>query len=645
MQRYLVPTSAVAVVFVGYYMKPERIIPATTSELPERLQVFLETHNLTSEVDKNLAAWEGLQPASQPGAPSAKKHPVVFIPGITSCALEVWKPLPCFGDSWFRKRIWTDFSMAEAILKNWTCWLDHIKLDPVTGDDLEGRRVRSGRGLHSADYFIGHFHLWAKMIENLAVLGYNEEDMLLECYDWRLAFPILEKRDRYFTQMKLNIERSIFINDGHKAVILGHSMGGNVGLYFLKWVDATYPGWVDKHVHAFVNIGGAILGALDPLAAFVSGEMQSTAAMGPMGSYLEALALTWDQARDIYWSLGGLGSLLPMGGNAVWGGKDVGFTDSPVEILDWPGGDDAASVQHRKTIEDLYTAIENRTDLPFATYAAWREYERAPRRPAEGDATDVRRLSNPLASALPFAPNMKIYCFYGSGLPTPRSFMYTFRQVRWSFADYNLLPEYKPTWWSVQKELKETIGDLEAYRGTPDFERPVKIDAGGVSLHKNVQSAIDDLKEQLESPTDKNPERWLRIASRYHSPKDDKGPWGNGQDGVYQYGASFTDGDGTVPLVSLGYMCSNGWRDFETLNPAGIKVHTKEYMHDPAHILVDARGGPTSAKHVEIIGNYELIGDVLHIVAGNATHLNTDKFISNISAFGPLITERLRKVL
>ena len=37
-------------------------------------------------------------------------------------------------------------------------------------------------------------------------------------------------------------------------------------------------------------------------------------------------------------------------------------------------------------------------------------------------------------------------------------------------------------------------------------------------------------------------------------------------------------GDGTVPLVSLGYMCVNGWKD-KRRNPAGIPVVTKEYKH------------------------------------------------------------------
>lgn len=39
-------------------------------------------------------------------------------------------------------------------------------------------------------------------------------------------------------------------------------------------------------------------------------------------------------------------------------------------------------------------------------------------------------------------------------------------------------------------------------------------------------------------------------------------------------GVKFGEGDGTVPLLSLGAMCVRGWKD-PKWNPAGIKVITK----------------------------------------------------------------------
>ena len=38
---------------------------------------------------------------------------------------------------------------------------------------------------------IGGFWVWAKMIENLADIGYDASSMHMASYDWRLAFQVL----------------------------------------------------------------------------------------------------------------------------------------------------------------------------------------------------------------------------------------------------------------------------------------------------------------------------------------------------------------------------------------------------------------------------------------------------------------------
>jgi len=69
--------------------------------------------------------------------------------------------------------------------------------------------------------------------------------------------------------------------------------------------------------------------------------------------------------------------------------------------------------------------------------------------------------------------------------------------------------------------------------------------------------------------------------------------------------------DGTVPLISLGYMCVKGWKD-SLYNPAGIKVITREYYHETASSF-DLRGGSKTADHVDILGNYAVtVSNLLH---------------------------------
>ena len=45
-----------------------------------------------------------------------------------------------------------------------------------------------------------------KIIENLAAVGYDSNNMHLAAYDWRLSYPNLEKRDGYFSKLKFNFE-------------------------------------------------------------------------------------------------------------------------------------------------------------------------------------------------------------------------------------------------------------------------------------------------------------------------------------------------------------------------------------------------------------------------------------------------------
>lgn len=49
------------------------------------------------------------------------------------------------------------------------------------------------------------------------------------------------------------------------------------------------------------------------------------------------------------------------------------------------------------------------------------------------------------------------------------------------------------------------------------------------------------------------------------------------------------DGDGTVPLLSLGALCAGGWKT-KRLNPAGFEVVVREYPNNPeSGLLSDAR--------------------------------------------------------
>lgn len=51
-----------------------------------------------------------------------------------------------------------------------------MALDPETGLDPEGAKVRSAQGLDAASYFVTGYWIWSKIIENLAAIDYDHND-------------------------------------------------------------------------------------------------------------------------------------------------------------------------------------------------------------------------------------------------------------------------------------------------------------------------------------------------------------------------------------------------------------------------------------------------------------------------------------
>jgi len=103
---------------------------------------------------------------------------------------------------------------------------------------------------------------------------------------------------------------------------------------------------------------------------------------------------------------------------------------------------------------------------------------------------------------------------------------------------------------------------------------------------------------------------------------------------------AFVDGDGTVPLISLSYLCSSGWRG-PRLNPAGVQVRTREYAHRTAGPLA-GRSNANASDHVDILGNSEMIGDILKVVSGEGAEI-ADRIESAIGLISRRVDANLRR--
>ena len=538
---------------------------------------------------------EGRSPGKQLKRKGAKAHfPVVLIPGVTSTGLEIWEGKLC-ARSLFRQRLWGTLTMLRTLLMDKECWIEHLRLDPRTGKDPEGIRMRAAQGLEAADFILPGFWVWARIISNLAEIGYDHNNLHMAAYDWRLDLSSLEVRDRYFSKLKSQIEL-MHKSQGRKVLLIGHSLGSQVWIYFQKWVESDpkvslnniggggSSNWIDQHVEAFVNIAGPLLGAPKSISAILSGETKDTAHMGILESYILELLLNKQERLSLFRTWMGGFAIFPKGGSRIWGSSTKGSPDIPInagkdfkgfEIItvnppskNVNGTSNSAPVEKvsfgfddlKKIYEiSLPTIVKDRYELNYSDGIA---------HPSEIEKNDLdhRKWVNPLESRLPFAPKMKIYCMYGTGQETERAYIYKARD-----------PD------ETSKFTKESVDPR-------DLLLPMSI----------------DLKEE------------------------------NGANGLYK-GVYHVDGDSTVPLISLSYMCTHAWPNFTHLNPSGIKIITREFKHAPSNRVTDLRGGPGTSDHVDILGNHDLTLDILKIASNfredsqdSESSILEDRIFSNI---------------
>ncbi|KAL3230568.1 Phospholipid:diacylglycerol acyltransferase [Nakaseomyces bracarensis] len=370
------------------------------------------------------------------------KHPVVMVPGVISTGIESWGVIgdeECDSTPHFRKRLWGSFYMLRTMVMDKVCWLKHVKLDPLTGLDPPNFTLRAAQGFESSDFFIAGYWIWNKVLENLAVIGYDPNRMTTASYDWRLAYLDLERRDRYFSKLKSQIEL-FYESSGEKVCLVGHSMGSQVAFYFMKWVEAEGPhygnggkGWVAKYIDSYINVAGTLLGAPKAVPALISGEMKDTIQLNAIAMYGLEKFFSRKERLDMIRTWGGVPSMLPKGGNLIWGDMNSSPEDELYNNTDTYGN--FIRFQHIES-DDVFkknlTMIDS-IDLIKEISPDWLKerienqysfgYSKTEREMKENEKNH-KYWTNPLEVPLPHAPDLKIYCFYGLNNPTERAYVY-----------------------------------------------------------------------------------------------------------------------------------------------------------------------------------------------------------------------------
>ncbi|RCK60524.1 Phospholipid:diacylglycerol acyltransferase [Candida viswanathii] len=394
-------------------------------------------------------------------------HNVVLVPGVVSTGLESWGTTTtgdCPSIGYFRKRLWGSFYMLRTMILEKTCWLKHIQLDEKTGLDPPNIKVRAAQGFEAADFFMAGYWIWNKILQNLAVIGYGPNNMVSASYDWRLAYIDLERRDGYFSKLKAQIELNNKLNN-KKTVLIGHSMGTQIIFYFLKWVEATGkpyygnggPNWVNDHIESIIDISGSTLGTPKSIPVLISGEMKDTVQLNALAVYGLEQFFSRRERVDMLRTFGGVASMLPKGGDKIWGNL-THAPDDPISTF----SDDEVTDSHEPKDRSFGTFIQFKNQTSDAK--PYREitmaegidelldkspdwYSKRVRENYSYGITDSKaqleknnndhlKWSNPLEAALPKAPDMKIYCFYGVGNPTERAYKYVTADKKATKLDY-----------------------------------------------------------------------------------------------------------------------------------------------------------------------------------------------------------------
>ncbi|KAL5521320.1 hypothetical protein ACEPAG_9244 [Sanghuangporus baumii] len=546
------------------------------------------------------------------------EHPVVLIPGIISTSLESWSTSDEYR-GWFRDKVWGGMHMIAQVTLNKDKWMNAVLLDPISGLDPPGVKVRAAQGIDAASSFIQGYWIWSKIVENLAVVGYDTNNLLLAAYDWRLSYWNLEERDGYFSRLKSSIEE---YRGRHKkkVVLVAHSMGSSVALYFLKWVESPRfggggPTWVEDHIESIISVAGTHLGVPKAMTAFLSGEMKDTVELHPIGAYVLERFFSRRERAKLFRSWAGSASMWIKGGNAIWGNHThapddpdaPNCTASHGQFLSFRtadllaegkgiakndnGNNDEDNVKRilpaetaNMTAEDAGTWILEHAPISFQKMMESNfscGIERDEEQLARND-DDPRKWSNPLESRLPNAPSMKIYCVYGHGKETERSYWY-------ARGEY----EYDE---SQSADMRNPVCvDMEGTNCTsPNLEGPP-----GLGMPLSRKNWIDyEVTDENSYPKTKN-------------------------------GVRLGEGDGTVSLLSLGAMCVEGWKR-KRWNPGGIRVVTTELPHLPTPSI--PRGGANTSDHVDILGSTGLNELIVKVAAGAGEEVQ-DVFVSRIREY------------
>jgi len=607
----------------------------------------------------------------RPGQVAARKglrahHPVMLIPGFVTSGLELWSGQPC-AETYFRQRLWGALSMAQTLLSDKACWMRHMSLDLKTGGDPPGIKLRAAKALEAVDYFVPGYWVFSKMVQSLADIGYDNNNLVAMPYDWRLPIPVMEQRDGWFTRVKNEAELQYQQSGGTKVVMVSHSYGACVTFAFLTWVEKQQAGWVDKHLESWVNLAGPILGLPKALAPLLSGESRETADLMSGVAMLMEAYLSRAARAEVIRTWGSMLAMLPVGGTTVWGNANWAPDDTEnVTAAGRSFGGIIARVKADTSVNEEMDKTKNNTgglssealSLLHSTLHSWKDLMGGSRdEDSDAYADNMKDKVNflnvtgainaaAMTAGLQFMRNLQRWSPVKDSMDfEPLAKLLKEQEAKASEQQQEPGPHKSSETEKAQaEEQKEEEKGGEQLTGEQqaqvDTSWPSGGDAKGSS--SNGVEVVDPTRVPLPKAPGFKVYCFYGVGSPtergYHYMKtrqDNKTVWqlntvAADASSSLESGVQLSpDGDGTVPLLSLGALCEGGWRT-KRLNPGKSKVVVREYKNNPWPVYKDPRGGPEASTHVEILGNEPMLLDLINIVTGRGQDTQ-DLYASNIT--------------
>lgn len=218
---------------------------------------------------------------------NSELHPVVLIPGDGGNQLEAKLNKTdvvhyiCAKQSTDYFNIWLNMELLVPLIID--CWIDNIRLiydnKTRTTSNPPGVDIRvPGFGNSETVEWLDPSHAATGLYFNivaatLSAMGYNRNTSIRGApYDFRKAPN--ENQD-YFVKLKKLIEDTYEENNNTSIMLIAHSMGGPMSLYFLNQQSQA---WKDKYIKRLVTLSGAWGGSVKAIKVYAIGD--------DLGSYI-----------------------------------------------------------------------------------------------------------------------------------------------------------------------------------------------------------------------------------------------------------------------------------------------------------------------------------------------------------------------